>query len=134
MNKKPKITGMHHVALKCRGVEEFEKTVAFYHGILGLDVARSWGEGENAAVMLDTGDGLFEIFANGTDRLGAGALRHLALGVEDTDACVEAVRAAGYRITMEPNDIVIPSNPPYPARIAFCIGPVGEELEFFCVK
>ena len=65
---------------------------------------------------------------------GAGALRHLALAAEDTDACVAAVRAAGYEITMEPTDIVIPSNPPYPARIAFCIGPVGEELEFFHVK
>ena len=47
---------------------------------------------------------------------------------------VEAVRKAGYEITMEPTDNCIPSNPPYPARIAFCIGPVGEEIEFFCVK
>ena len=84
--------------------------------------------------MLDTGAGLLEIFANGVDRLDAGALRHIALAVEDTDACVDAVRAAGYKITMEPTDIVIGSTPPYPARIAFCIGPVGEELEFFCVK
>lgn len=26
------------------------------------------------------------------------------------------------------------SKPEYPARIAFCIGPVGEEIEFFHVK
>lgn len=130
----PKITGFHHVALKCRGLDEFEKTVAFYRDILGLSVERTWGEGNDSAVMLDTGAGLFEIFANGADRLGAGALRHLALDVEDTDACVEAVRRAGYRITEEPHDICIPSQPPYPARIAFCIGPVGEEIEFFCVK
>ena len=134
MSNNPKITGLHHVALKCCGVEELEKAVYFYHDILGLPVARRWGEGENAAVMLDTGAGLFEIFANGTDPLGMGALRHLALDVEDTDACVEAVRTAGYKITAEPKDIVIPSDPPYPARIAFCIGPVGEELEFFQVK
>jgi len=61
-------------------------------------------------------------------------LRHLALDVDDTDAWVEAVRKAGYEITMEPTDICIKSDPPYPARIAFCIGPVGEEIEFFCVK
>ena len=134
MERKPKITGMHHVALKCCGLDEFEKTLAFYNGILGLPIVRTWGEGGNSAAMLDTGAGLFEIFANGTDRLGAGALRHLALAAEDTDACVAAVRAAGYEITMEPTDIVIPSDPPYPARIAFCIGPVGEELEFFHVK
>lgn len=134
MTKKPKITGIHHVALKCRGVEEFKKTVTFYHDILGLSIARRWGEGEHAAIMLDTGAGMFEIFANGQDRLGAGAFRHLALAVEDTDACVAAVRRAGYEITMEPKDIVIASEPPYPARIAFCIGPVGEEVEFFCLK
>ena len=134
METKPKITGVHHVALKCRGLDEFEKTLEFYHGILGLPIARTWGKGGDSAAMLDTGTGLFEIFANGTDRLGAGALRHLALDVEDTDVCVAAVRAAGYEITMEPTDIVIPSDPPYPARIAFCIGPVGVELEFFCVK
>ena len=59
---------------------------------------------------------------------------NMALAVEDTDACVDAVRSAGYTITMEPTDICIESDPPYPARIAFCIGPVGEELEFFHVK
>lgn len=134
MNVKPNITGVHHIALKCRGIAEFEKTLAFYHEILGLPIVRTWGSAGNSAAMLDTGAGLFEIFANGEDRLGAGALRHLALATTDTDACVAAVRAAGYEITMEPTDIVIASDPPYPARIAFCIGPVGEELEFFQEK
>ena len=134
MEKKPKITGIHHVALKCRGLEHYEQTVHFYRDILGLAQVRCWGEGERTATMLDTGAGLLEIFANGEDILGAGALRHIALAVEDTDVCIEAARAQGYRITMEPTDLVIRSNPPYPARIGFCIGPVGEELEFFCEK
>ena len=131
---KIKVTGIHHIALKCRGVEEFKKTVHFYRDILGLTVARSWGKAESAGIMLDTGAGLLEIFANAPDKLPAGALRHMALAVEDTDACVKAVRDAGYKITMEPTDICIESDPPSPARIAFCIGPVGEELEFFHVK
>ena len=131
---KIKVTGIHHIALKCCGVEEFKKTVHFYRDILGLTVARSWGKAESAGIMLDTGAGLLEIFANAPDKLSAGALRHMALAVEDTDACVRAVRDAGYKITMEPTDICIESDPPYPARIAFCIGPVGEELEFFHVK
>ena len=129
-----KITGIHHLALKCQGVDEFEKTVHFYRDILGLPTARSWGEGESAGIMLDTGAGLLEIFANAHDKLGMGAIRHMALAVEDVNACIDAVRAAGSTITMEPTDIVIASKPPYPARIAFCIGPVGEELEFFHVK
>ena len=131
---KPKITGVHHIALKACGLEAFEKTVCFYHRILGMPIARTWGEGENVGMMIDTGAGLLEIFANAPDAPGQGALRHLAFAVEDTDACVEAVRAAGYQITTEPKDIVIGSVPPYPARIAFCIGPVGEEIEFFQVK
>ena len=134
MGQQPKITGFHHVALKCNGLGEYEKTVAFYHEVLKLPIVRTWGEGTTSAVMLDTGAGLFEIFANAVDTPGVGALRHLALDVENVDVCVEAVRAAGYRITEEPHDICIPSSPPYPARIAFCIGPVGEEIEFFCVR
>ena len=128
------VKGVHHIAIKCCGVEEFEKAVSFYKDIIGLKVARSWGEGENQGIMLDTGAGLFEIFANAEEKLPMGAFRHVALDVEDTDSLVEAVRKAGYQITMEPTDIVIGSNPPYPARIAFCIGPVGEEIEFFNVK
>ena len=124
------ICGVHHVALKCDGTAEFEKTLHFYQNVLGLEPVRSWGEGENAGAMLSTGDGLLEIFASGK-KLPQGAIRHFALRTERVDDCVAAVRAAGYSITVEPKDIVIASNPPFPARIAFCTGPVGEEIEFF---
>lgn len=124
------ICGIHHVALKCDGTAEFEKTLHFYQDVLGLEPVRSWGEGENAGAMLSTGDGLLEIFASGK-KLPQGAIRHFALRTERVDDCIAAVRAAGYPITVEPKDIVIASNPPFPARIAFCTGPVGEEIEFF---
>ena len=127
------ISGIHHVALKCNGTAEFEKTLDFYQNTLGLEPVRSWGEGENAGAMLSTGDGLLEIFASGKP-LPQGTIRHFALQTERVDDCVAAVRKAGYAITVEPKDIVIASNPPFPARIAFCIGPVGEEIEFFQEK
>ena len=130
----PKITGIHHIALKAKGLENYNKMLEFYHEILGLPIVRSWGEGENLGAMLDTGAGLLEIFSNAPDILSEGALRHLAFAVESVDDCVEAVRKAGYEITMEVRDIVIASNPPYPARIAFCNGPVGESVEFFTAK
>ncbi len=130
----PKITGIHHIALKAKGLENYSKTLEFYHEILGLPIVRSWGEGENLGAMLDTGAGLLEIFSNAPDILSEGALRHIAFAVESVDDCVEAVRKAGYEITMEPRNIVIASNPPYPARIAFCNGPVGESVEFFTAK
>ena len=31
-----KVTGVHHIALKACGIEAFQKTIAFYHDILGL--------------------------------------------------------------------------------------------------
>lgn len=69
------ISGIHHVALKCQGTEAFEQTVHFYRDILGMKVARSWGEGRNAGIMLDTGSGLMEIFANAQDVREQGAIR-----------------------------------------------------------
>lgn len=128
---KPMTKGVHHIALKAKGLEQYHKTVSFYHEILGMPVVRTWGSDEKVGIMLDSGAGMLEIFANAPDELGAGALRHLAFDVEDVDACIEAVRAAGYTVTIEPKDIVFASEPPYHARIAFCIGPVGEEVEFF---
>ena len=127
------VKGIHHIALKCCGAEEFEKTVGFYQDVLGLPVARAWGKGEYAGVMLDTGSGIIEIFADGDERLPQGAVRHFALLTDDVAGCVETVRAAGYQITEEPHDCTVPSVPPYGLHIAFCIGPVGEEIEFFKV-
>ena len=129
------ISGVHHIALRCKGVDEFDKTVRFYSETLGMDIVRCWGEGSGSGIMLDTGDGsLMEIFADADEKLPQGAIRHFALRASDVDAVVKAVCDAGYEITMEPNDIVIESEVPFPARIAFAIGPAGEEIEFFCEK
>ena len=129
-----KICGVHHIALKACGLEDYEKTVRFYHEILGMPIVRTWGTGENVGIMLDTGAGLMEIFANAKEYPGQGAIRHMAFAVKDVDDCVEAVRAAGYQIIVEPKDIEFKSEIPYYARIAFCIGPVGEEIEFFAER
>ena len=127
-----KITGIHHVAIKAKGLEAYKRLLDFYHGILGLPIVREWGEGENLGAMVDTGAGILELFSNAPDERDEGALRHLALACDDPDAFIEAVRAKGYKVTMEPTDIVIGGT--FPARIAFCVGPVGEEVEFFCEK
>ncbi len=50
---------------------------------------------------------------------------------DDVDACVDAVKKAGYEVFIEPKNIEIASMPVFPARIAFCRGPLGEEIEFF---
>ncbi len=130
----PLITGIHHYMLKCCGVEEFDRTIDFYHNKLGLPIARSWGDGKESAIMLDTGAGYVEIFANGVDSLPTGNICHIALSTSDTDACFRLCVEAGCNVITEPVDVCIPSNPPYNARIAFVNGPVGEKIEFFQVK
>lgn len=124
------IKGVHHVCMKCRTAEEFEKTKDFYGNILGLPKVRAW----NTGVMFDIGGTLLEIFSNGAETYGMGVWQHIALATEDVDGCVKAVADAGYEITTAPKDIVVASQPPVPARIAFCIGPMGEEIEFFHEK
>ena len=124
------IKGIHHVSMKCSNQEEYEKTIHFYKDILGLQVKRSW----NAGIMLDTGAGLIEIFNDGEEKLDKGVIHHFAFAVDDADQCIDVVRKAGYEVFVEPKDVVIASMPPLPARVAFCYGPLGEEIEFFVEK
>lgn len=124
------ITGIHHVSLKCGTTKEFEKAKDFYLDVLGFAPVREWPEG----IMIDSGNGLLEIFCNGPGVKSKGAVRHIAFGTDDVDGVIEKVKAAGYEVFIEPNDIVIRSDPPFPARMAFCYGPLGEELEFFQEK
>ncbi len=124
------ITGIHHVALKCYTKEEYEKVRDFYTRVLELPLVREWPEG----MMFDTGAGLIEVFNNGASQLPQGVIRHFALACSDVDALVEKVRSEGYKVHIEPKDICIPSSVPFPARIAFVFGPIGEEIEFFCEK
>ena len=86
------IRGIHHVCLKCSSLEQFEETVTFYRDILGLNVIRRWGTGIESGIMLDSGSGLIEIFANTEHELQQGAIRHLALAAEDVDTCVAVVK------------------------------------------
>lgn len=124
------IKGVHHVCMKCVTAEQFAEVQRFYGEILGLPKVREWDVG----LMYDLGGVLLEIFSNGTADLPQGVWQHIALATEDVDGCVKAVSEAGYKITMAPKDIVVACTPPVPARIAFCIGPMGEEIEFFHEK
>ena len=108
------ITGVHHVCVKCRP-EELEKVQKFYGELLGLSLVRSWGEPKVEGMMYGAGTSLIEIFPNAEEDLPQGAIRHFALATDDVD-------------------IEIMSKPSLPARIAFIIGPVGEEIELFCEK
>ena len=128
------ITSLTHVALKCKGKAQHDKAVKFYTDVLGLKKLRTWGENDNTATMIDTGNGIIEIFSDGKDVLDYGVIYHLALATNNVDECIRRVKQAGFEVTTEPTDVIIPSDPPYPVRIAFCKGAVNEEIEFFMQK
>ena len=122
------IKGIHHYSMKCNSQEELDKVKEFYLTLLGLKMKREWPEG----IMIDAGNALIEVFCNGEGIKEKGAIRHIAFDSDDVDGIVETVKNAGYEVFIEPNDILIPSEPECRARMAFCYGPLGEQVEFFC--
>ena len=123
------IKGIHHISMKCKK-EELRKVKDFYVSVLGLRICREWSDG----IMLDTGNGMIEIFTNADGEHRLGAIRHVALLTDDVDEITNKVKTTGYEVIVEPNDRTIPSNPEYPIRMAFCFGPLGEQIEFFCER
>ncbi len=121
--KSPVINGIHHFSMKCSSPEEAAEVVRFYCDILGMTIAKKWEQG----FMLDSGNGCIEVFTNANGIKSLGAIRHIAFETESADDCVRAVREAGYTVFLEPKDISVP----FRARIAFCFGPLGEQIEFF---
>ena len=94
------LEGIHHVALIC---SDYERSRAFYTGVLGLAVVGESYRAERQSHKLDlrlpNGDDL-ELFSfpappprvSGPEACG---LRHLAFAVRDLDAAVAALRAHG---------------------------------------
>lgn len=124
------IDGIHHVCLKCPDQTSFDKTVHFYTDILECPIVRTWPNG----ILIKLGTSGMEIFLADVEELPQGTIRHFALETKHVDEIVEKVRKAGYEITVEPKDVTLASNPPFPIHIAFCIGPAGEEIELFQEK
>ena len=123
------INGLHHVKLKVTK-DSFEDVLKFYVGVLGLEVL---SRHEDCAI-LDTGCGILEVFNDGEKLLGTGDFRHIAFAVDDADLAIKTVEEAGYKITEYPINVIFGLREPTPARIAFCEGPVGEEIEFFQIR
>lgn len=127
--------GLHHVAINSR---DFDKSVAFYTEVLGFEPKLAWGEPPKRAIMLDTGQrNYLEIFEKPDlppiDDSNPGVI-HFAVRTDDTDKALEAARAQGCEVTMEPKSVDIAATigtNPTPVRIAFFKGPDGEHVELF---
>ncbi len=124
--------GFHHACVKTR---DWDATMRFYRDTLGCTEKIAWRAAPQRAVMLDAGDGNYlEVFED-LAYTGApnGAILHFALRTTRLDAVADRVRAAGFKITVEPRDVTIPTTNgpgPVPVRLFFCDGPNGESIEF----
>ena len=124
------ITGIHHVSMTTTDMKKYEESRKFYTEIIGLKLHRQWPAG----FLLDTGAGYVEVFNNSEGEFINGSVEHFALACDDVDSLIEKIEKAGYEVTKYPKDVVIPSSPEIPARIAFFTGPLGEKVELFDEK
>ena len=54
--------------------------------------------------------------------------------IRSVDELVEKVRNAGYKVSVEPKDVDMQTDPVFPIRVAFVEGPLHESIELFCEK
>lgn len=124
------IKGLHHISMKTCNDDEYTRARSFYVDLLGLRIVKEC----EACLLLDTGSGVVEIFRNGVEPLPQGNLRHFAFAVDDVEACASLVEQAGYEVFVQPKHVDIGGDESFPAEIAFCKGPLGEQIEFFCQR
>ena len=122
--------GFHHISMQVR---DLDASIKFYTEGLGFELRLEWGPENRRTVLLDTGDGNYLEISPGVSEgfNPKGLIRHFAFRSDDCDKAIEAVRAAGAKVTVEPKDVVLSSDPPTPVCVAFCEGPDGEVIEFF---
>lgn len=126
--------GCHHIALQTR---DWEASLKLYRDVLGMKVAARFGQPNRKVWLLDMGDGSsMELFepVDSTPAPGDSApndpIFHFALATTDAVASTEIVRAAGYKITVEPKTVELGD---MTVTISFFEGPSGESVEFFQV-
>ena len=124
------IKGIHHVAFKCETEKQYQEMIYFYHELLGLPILRKWDGG----IHIDCYNSCIEIFLDGTKSAQEGVIRHFALATDTVDEIVEKVKKAGYKVTVEPKDVNMKTDPVFPIRVAFIEGPLHESIELFCEK
>ena len=128
--------GYAHMAIAAK---DFDKSLAFYQA-LGLKVYTQWGEGDTRIALLDMGDGsLIELFAkpalNTAQIAGVtegNPFLHFAFSAQNVDEAYRIALEAGATPLKPPYEVPLDSHPlRLTLRVAFVIGPSGEELEFF---
>lgn len=116
-------------------VSSIDRSLAFYVDLLGLRlVDRRPGTQGDEVCFIDADGCMLELIGPSTGALfaedvaaGRAGLLHLTFKVEDVDATVAAVRAAGGEVVEGPRDAY---NTAIAKRVAFCRDPDGILVEF----
>jgi methylmalonyl-CoA/ethylmalonyl-CoA epimerase len=114
-------------------VPDFDKAVAFYRDVLGLEQLADWSGDDGRVILLDVGHATLELFderqAESVDRIEAGRRVsgpvRLALEVEDPDGNAQRLVLAG--ATAEAPPVV----PPWGGRNVRLRTPDGKQLTLF---
>ena len=123
------LVGFEHAGLT---VADLDRTIAFYCGLLGLRLVLRKSPLGGELAFLDTGSGMLEIFARpGAQRVrylpaDTAGVRHLTFAVDDVDATVARLEAAGVAISERPREA---HNRELIRRVAFCRDPDGLQVE-----
>ncbi|WP_446423720.1 VOC family protein [Mailhella sp.] len=136
-------TRLHHVALAVQDEDLYCRSVDFYRQVLELPLVRQWARPPKRITMLDFGSSILEIIL-GAEGSGAGAFPHIALAVdrpEDVEAMLARCAEAGCTVIRPADDVEgveevledgeIRWGAPVRLRNGFCLGPAGEQIEFF---
>jgi len=119
------LIGLHHAGLY---VASLERSIAFYGGAFGLEVAERFSFGGEQLAFLRVGQARLELIESSASRVrtsSAGVVDHVALEVDDLDALIG-------RLVQQAVTLLDPAPVPVPAlnaRILFCEGPDGERIE-----
>ena len=113
-------------------VGDLERSIKFYTEVLGMKLLRISENAEYKYTLAFVGYGdesenaVIELTYNwGVDKYDLGtAYGHIALGVDDIYATIEAIRAAGGKITREPGPVLGGKT-----VIAFAEDPDGYKIE-----
>lgn len=100
--------------------------IYFYHYLLELPILRKWDTG----IHLDCFKSCIEIFLDGTKQLGKDVFVILRL----RQIMWIKLSKEFVKVSVEPKDVVMKTNPVSPIRVAFVEGPLHESIELFCEK
>ena len=126
-NCEGKITGLAHIGIK---VKDMEESIKFYTEVLGFELTSQQQLGTSHLAFLNIGTCLLELIQSAVyEERTAGQVDHIAVEVKGIEALVEKLKAQGVKFLSD-NVNVAPTLLDGVKNIFF-VGPNGERFEFF---